>query len=375
MLSHRTGIMSQTGKRQGNGLKTDEASQDHVRTQVNQVLDQFCQQQIKSNANHTTSKLLWQTLTKVVAGGGRRMRPYLVALAYQGCGGKANPAIIQVGAGWEMLHQGLLMHDDIIDRDYIRHGQRNVAGEYRQLYSTLTSNQADAAHYANSAALLAGDLALSSAYQLVLTSNLAPEQKLAVSEILGQAASRVCGGELQDSASVMDPIGVTDSLEIAELKTASYSFVGPLQTGALLAGTNQAIIKKFTDLGIATGIAFQLKDDLLGLFGDTKSTGKSNDGDVREGKRTLLLKYAYQAASKSQKQLIDEAVGNPRASNRQIQAFRDVVVQTGAKKQVEAVIQGYARQAQAIVETIPFKDDRFISKWLVLTEFITERDA
>jgi len=351
----------------------DEASLDFVYAQVNLVLAVFCEQQTMRNADHPTAKLLWETLTEVIVAGGKRMRPYLVSLAYQACGGNGGKAIIQVGAGWELLHQSLLIHDDIIDRDYVRHGQLNVAGAYKEIYQKRAQNEQDTSHYANSAALLAGDLALSSAYQLILNSDFTADQKISVLDIMGKALDDVAGGELQDTESVMDAIGQTNSLEIAELKTASYSFVGPLKTGALLAGADQATIDQFGKLGVAIGIAFQLRDDLLSLFGQTENTGKSNQSDVREGKRTLLLQYAFEASDEAGKDLISRVVGNPSSTDVEVESFRQLVIKTGAKAKVEALINDYSNQAQTIVTSLTL-DPRFTQKWQQFTQFILKRE-
>lgn len=353
----------------------NDISPEFVQAKINEIIGDYCQKQIANSKNYPVSLELWQSLQRVVLAGGKRLRPYLIALACEACGGKPSLATMQVAAGWEMLHQSLLVHDDIIDRDYIRHGKLNVAGEYQQIYAKRGGNEPNVSHYANSAALLAGDLALSSAYQLALRADLDATQQQGVLEVMNDAINAVAGGELQDTDSVLDPIGSTDSLKIAELKTASYSFVAPLQTGAVLAGAPTSTTKLLADLGIATGIAFQLKDDLLGLFGDIENTGKSNDGDVKEGKRTLLVQYAFEAATPEQQNFIKEIVGNPDATSEQVQTFRELVVQTGAKKRVEDLVANYAEQAQKIVTSIPDVDERFLAKWDQLNQFILKRQS
>ncbi len=327
-----------------------------TRAQVDQRLQSYLKaQQKQAAARNPAEQRLWQLLTEVVLRGGKRLRPYLVIWAYEVCGGTTKPAGIDAAIAWELLHQGLLIHDDIIDHDYIRHGHPNVAGKLRSYYSK-DLNEADRNHYADSGALLAGDLALSSAYQLLLGAGFPADRTAHACRILGESTATVIGGELLDTEAVLEPFGTTNYLLIAERKTASYSFVGPLQCGAALAGANASTLAKLAELGNALGIAFQLADDLLGLFGDPAVTGKPNDSDIREGKRTLLLQYTLEAASPKEVTFIKQVAGKTTATASEINRFRTLVEKTGARAKVEQQVNDYLDQADAAVGRLAMPD-------------------
>lgn len=354
------------------------AVQDHwhqVRQKVEVCLEDFFTKQLQqTDTRNTAGTQLWQLLANVTMVGGKRVRPYLVVLAYEGYGGTLNDDVITVGASWELLHQGLLIHDDIIDRDYLRHGQPNVAGQLRKLYRSV-DNKNDRDHYANSGALLAGDVAISNVYQLVFASSLADDLKIAVCHIIGQAINAVGVGEMLDTEAVMQPLGTTNSTLIAELKTGSYSFVGPLQTGAILAGVKQTGLQQLHELGTALGIAFQLSDDLLGLFGDEKVTGKPNDSDVHEGKRTALLQYAFAAANKTDQTFITRVVGNAKATTKEVEQFRHIVIKTGAKNRVEQIVSDYLDKADELAGALVGTTPLFIERYSFLLKILRQRKA
>lgn len=345
-----------------------------VRTQVDKRLAAYCHdQRTLAQTRNPAEARLWDLASEVIMAGGKRLRPYLVVLAYETFGGTEAKKIIDTATAWEMLHQAMLMHDDIIDRDYMRHGQLNVAGLLQKQYTI--PNATDRDHFANSGALLAGDLALSSAYQLFLDSGLPTPQLHDALKAFGTSIDTVIGGELLDTEAVMDALGTTDSLLIAELKTASYSFVGPLQSGAILAGASTKDLTLLLELGTALGIAFQLCDDMLGLFGDEKVTGKSNSGDVREGKRTLLLQYTFEAVDEEQQTFIIKTVGNPEASDEDVEAFRKLVESTGAKTKVEMLIGQYIQEADSFAEKLAAKNADFAARYAMLSEKLRQRKA
>lgn len=198
---------------------------------------------------------LWQNIAKLAAGGGKRLRPYLLNLAFEAYGGELPSQNAQTaGLAIELLHLSLLVHDDIIDEDYERHGQPNIAGRYFAEYSATASGEL-AKHYASSAALLAGDLLLAEASKLI--SSIGDKK---VSQIFYAAIFEVASGELADfEANIIAP-GI-NRLEISRQKTASYSFTLPLSIGASLAGASRPELDKLRTLASQLGTIYQLKDD------------------------------------------------------------------------------------------------------------------
>ena len=317
-----------------------------VRKDVNEVLDEFYETRLLcAQTMHPSYARLWEAMRATHQAGGKRLRPNLMLLAYQGYGGRDYKVVLPVAAALELLHNCLLMHDDIIDQDYVRHGAPNVAGRYQQTYGSYLTQADRTTHYANSAALLAGDLLLAGSYELIHTSRLTAERKARALSLLDEAVFVVGGGELLDTEAPFTGDDSADSLVVARLKTAQYSFVTPLTIGAVLAGAAEQDITHLRQAGEALGIAFQLTDDLLGIFGDEAVTGKSTKSDLREGKRTYLVERALELATKPEQERLLAVLGDPAITGADEQAVRDILIRCGAKAATEALVDEECEQA------------------------------
>ena len=323
---------------------------DEVRARVDRLIQQWFATQI-SRAQPVGPEYveLWQTMLELSQAGGKRIRPYLTVLSYQAFGGKHIDALLPVAAAQELLHLSLLVHDDIIDRDYTRYGQANIAGTYRAKY---TAHTPDAEHYAQSAALLAGDLLLSGSYQLTLASQLPPERLTAIFALLGTAIFEVGGGEFLDTIAAFSAIDTVDSLHVADYKTASYSFVAPLIIGATAANADQSALATLTKLGKSLGIAYQLSDDLLGTFGDPAKTGKPSDSDIREGKRTYLLQRTFELCDSDTRARLEKLLNTADMSDKDVASIRARMVQSGAKEDVIAKMHQCAKEGKTALTSL-----------------------
>ncbi len=261
-------------------------------TYINSLLSEFLdkEHQHAQQIDPAYEKLVATTREFVLAGG-KRLRPYLCLVSYIGYGGTNIDDAAVIACAWELLHAALLVHDDIIDRDTIRHGQLNIIGKYRQVYTKQSNTLAE--HYANSTALLAGDLLISASQKVILDSLITDAKKIHLLRYVNDAIFDVGGGELMDTETALYAIDQTDARKIAHYKTASYSFEYPMISGAFLAGASKQEQEKLKVLGSKLGLAFQMIDDLLGVFGDKQTTGKTTDGDIRERKHTVLVQQAY----------------------------------------------------------------------------------
>lgn len=327
-----------------------------VAEDVNNELARYIGVRSQQSIRHESHKQLWNSLRQVSLGGGKRLRPYLMVLAYLASGAAYDKKLIPVATAWELIHQCMLIHDDIIDRDTVRHGQPNISGEYRERYKKIGVAEDSIGHYADSAALLAGDLALSGAYQLILESTFDHAIKSEVLQTFGQALDAVALGELQDTEAAFMTSENKNALLIAELKTASYSFVGPLKSGAQLADMDTLQVTKFVKYGTALGIAFQLRDDWLGVFGNPDVYGKSVSSDIFEGKRTLLVEFAYDLSDSAGKTVLDNTLGNLHATPDQVEAVRNIMDKSGARQKVESEIDSYTMAAHTVLSSIEMPD-------------------
>lgn len=316
---------------------------------------------------------LWQSIKNLYEAGGKRMRPYMTLLAYSAFGGKEVSEALPLAAAQELLHQAVLIHDDIIDRDVIRYGTENVTGQYENNYRGFFSKKDERRHFAESAAILAGDLLLSEAHVQVGKTIAEPLIIGELQRMLGEAIFHVVGGELLDTEASFRIPNDIDPLTIAAQKTATYSFVGPLSMGATLAGASREQIDQLHALGDTVGIAFQLRDDIIGIFGDEAITGKSNEGDIREGKQTLLIQEFYKRAETQQKTAFEEIFGNPLSTKEQVEQARQLLIETGTVAAVETLITNYQSVAYEQIAQLDIADE-FRTAFIDLVNKSVQRD-
>lgn len=328
-----------------------------VRDDINMFLEDHFRQQTARAANlHSDYKLLWEATTTQFEAGGKRFRPFLCVLVYQILGGSDYKNIVPIASALELLHIAVLMHDDIIDRDYTRHAKPNLAGTYRTHYGAFLTDEAEATHFAHGAAILAGDLLISDAYQLIINSPISAEQRLQTAQLLGEAVYDVSAGELLDTEAAFYPPDYADSLKIAELKTAFYTCSIPMAIGATLAGADATVIGLLRHMGSSLGIAFQMADDLLGVFGSERLTGKTTVGDLREGKRTYLLQRTLHLTDDSQKLILESIVGNHECNDAMVETARQMMIDCGARAEIEALMVTYVEQANSYVAMLPIEE-------------------
>ncbi len=315
---------------------------------VNQVLkDFFADRTAAAKRLDKDYYRLWDITGRFVLSGGKRLRPHLCIMAYQAFGGSNPKKVIKVAAAQELLHVCLLIHDDIIDRDFVRYGIPNISGQYQTLYSTPQLPHDNTTHLANGAALLGGDLLLSEAYGLIADSPLSAHQIKTAQQELRAAMFHVAGGELLDTEAVLKPIPAVDTTKIMDLKTAYYSCAAPLRTGALLAGASKQAVAHLEVFARHLGIAYQLTDDLLGVFGDAAAIGKPTSSDIQEAKRTYLLQNTLRKASKTDAEYIIAVLGSATGSVSQadVTKIRTIMRRSGAVADIEQDVQKHLTAA------------------------------
>ncbi|MGO4689920.1 polyprenyl synthetase family protein [Glaciibacter sp. 2TAF33] len=236
---------------------------------------------------------LWDSLA-LAAAGGKRMRPALVLAAYAGFGGRNSVAAIRVGVAFELLHTAFIIHDDLIDGDLTRRGIPNVAGAFQARGRAHGGDDRRSGSWAAAAGILAGDLALSEAHRTLGTLDVDSTTRARLLDLLDRSIFVSAAGELADvtNSSGGAPASLEAVLATLEQKTAIYSFEAPLLAGAILAGATPEALNVVGCFGRLIGVAFQLTDDTLGVFGDPEETGKSALADLREGKLTALIAHA-----------------------------------------------------------------------------------
>lgn len=316
---------------------------------------------------------LLEVMESFISRSGKRLRPYLTYLAYRGLGGANQSAIIKAAVSQELLHHYLLIHDDIMDRDTVRYGGPNLTGSYLERFIAQPPQRRRAS--AESVALIAGDLTASFAYEALLGSGFPDRLTIAAVRYLNRTIFEVGSGQHLD---VMMPLLPQRDITTARLitmytyKTAHYSFVGPLQLGALLAAADSSVLAATARFGVALGVAFQIIDDQLGVFGDSRQTGKSALSDLREGKRTLLVQMALERAKPAQRKALLELLGNRRSNRHDLALFQQLLAATGAKERASDTAHQYAMQAKANLNKIPFTAGAH-EQLLMLVDFTLRR--
>jgi len=322
------------------------AASELRQAQVDVVLDRFFSlAKNRASAFGEQYVALWEALEANTTGG-KRFRPRMVMSAYQALGGTDVEAAAYVGAAFELLHTALIVHDDVIDRDFTRRGGPNIAGSYRDAAAASGSTERVAEHSGLSAAVIAGDLALFNAYRLIDRSGVSDVIRFSLLDVMDEALFASAAGELidVDFSNATDMPRVDDILNMERLKTAVYSFECPLQAGAILAGASEDIVASLGDFGREIGIAYQLVDDVLGVFGSEAETGKTTIGDLREGKRTVMISYATTTTDWA---AIAPLIGKHDLTEDEAATVREALISCGAKAFADGLAQYYANRALA----------------------------
>lgn len=247
----------------------------------------------RSRAFSTHFDQLWGALG-TLAEGGKKLRPRMLMDAYAALGGMDERSAIDAACAVELLHLALVIHDDVIDKDLTRRGELNITGRFATNAMLLGAEPADARTWGEASSILAGDLMLTMAHSALARIDIDADRRGAMLDAFEDAVRESAAGEHRDVwlSLQLEQTTPEDVLRMLEQKTAAYSFQAPLVLAAILAGAAPSVIDELTEIARRIGVIYQLRDDVLGVFGDERLTGKSTLSDLREGKQTLLVSYA-----------------------------------------------------------------------------------
>lgn len=298
--------------------------------------------------------LLWEALCAATEGG-KRFRPALVVATHDALGGDLPSPSAEVGAAVELLHTALVIHDDVIDDDHVRRGRPNVSGTFRAVAGIDGAGDDAAAGYGLTAAILAGDLALAAAVRAVALSGAPAPVVARLLDLFDLALHRTASGELADVRLSLDlaAASLDQSLEMEAQKTSAYSFALPLQAGAVLAGADDVTTARLGEAGRAVGIAFQLADDLIGVFGDPARSGKSTTCDLRTRKQTPLLVHAR---TTPEWERIRGRLGRELDAT-ELAEVRDLLTSSGSRRFVEELAERHLGRARAVLDGLGLPND------------------
>jgi geranylgeranyl diphosphate synthase type I len=306
---------------------------------------------------------LIDALARLSAGGGKRLRPALVYYTFQACARTPHPqrerVVLPLALATEFLHSYLLIHDDIMDHAETRRGQPSAHARFRAVH-VGRGLRGDADDFGKAVAILLGDLA--HGYAVELFANVAGVIGTAgrgaeLARCFATMCEEVIGGQYLELQLAQrgrsEPPSEAELTAVLRLKSGRYTAERPIQLGALLADAGPEVLAPLSRYGSAMGEAFQLQDDLLGMFGDSAEVGKPVGADLREGKFTFLIHHALAGADAAARQAIESALGNPAATPAEIDEVCGLLVATGARAAVERMVEERLQIAGAALAELP----------------------
>jgi geranylgeranyl diphosphate synthase, type I len=335
-------------------MASDPAALGHVRDQVGLALRGFLAQQRAVLLQAGGELLPALAALEELLAAGKRLRPAFCYWGWRGAGGQDGPPILTAAAALELLHASALVHDDVMDGSDTRRGRPSL----HRLFAARHAEwgwRGSPESFGVGAAILMGDLLLAWTDGMYHASGL-PEDALRRGQpVLDLMRTEVIAGQYLDLLGQAAGDGtVASALRVVEYKTARYTIERPLHLGAALAGCpGGPVPAAFSAYGLPLGVAFQLRDDILGVFGDPAQTGKPAGDDVREGKQTVLLAIARARATPAQARIIDERLGDPRLDEAGAAEVRAVITDTGALAACETMIGQHVAEAVAALGHAP----------------------
>lgn len=298
--------------------------------------------------------------------GGKRFRARFCYWGYRAIAGlrsdtppqSAEHPAFTLATALEVFHAAALVHDDIMDKSDTRRGEASAHRHFEALHQAQGFDK-DGSHYGESAALMVGDLLLAWSSELVTQALSEINDSSVIAAVRGefhQMWNEVTMGQFLDiHEESCWPLVPNDqrferAMTVVTYKSAKYSMEAPLRLGAALAGGSAEQREQLASFGLPLGVAFQLRDDMLGVFGNPDETGKPSGDDLREGKRTVLIALAAATMSSGVRRVFEEMLGNPEVTDEQIAVMQSTLTESGAVDEVEKIISESADRALAALD-------------------------
>lgn len=336
------------------GARTDE-----FRERVDALLARFLteQRRLVSESDRRAEALVAR-IEAAVRAGGKRLRPLFCIWGHLAAGGSAAASereapVVGVAAALEMLHTFAIFHDDVMDRSPLRRGE---PAAHRAFAAAAPGG--DPERFGASAAVLAGDLAAAFADSLLYGCGFGWEELRRGAAIYHAMRTEVIAGQYLDVlGAARGEVSTAEARRIAALKSGGYTVEKPLLIGAALAGAPSETMAALSAFGAPLGEAFQLRDDVLGAFGDPQETGKDAESDFREGKPTLLVAVAFERARPEDRLFLSRRLGAADLLPGEIERIRALLQESGALDEVSARIGDLLAGAWAALDGAPIDRD------------------
>lgn len=324
-----------------------EASKIKIENKVNEILDK----EIEKYKDNEFIKECMEEL-KRLSSNGKRVRGYLIKLGAM-LFGKDDDEYIDLAAALEIFQTAILIHDDIIDEAEKRRGMQTINSKYK-------------GHIGVSKAICIGDLGFFISFRIISNLNISEKLKEEISKVYSKTLYNTVNGEIIDVLLPLKNINYHKDMkddiiyDIYVNKTAWYTIIGPILIGASSANASIEDKEKLIEMGINLGIAFQIKDDLLGLYSTSDNMGKTLN-DIKEGKQTIIYKYAIDNAKDKELELINKYYGNPNVSLEENKKITDLFIKLGAKDNASKLVEEYTNNGIKIINNMNIENkDVFI---------------
>ncbi len=329
------------------------AEDPEFRTRIDHTLAEFVERQRGTFAAMGPDLDAVADAAEAFVAGGKRLRPQFCLAGWLVAGGDVDdPAIVDAAASLEWLQASALVHDDLMDGSDTRRGRPSIHRAFEAAHRD-GQRTGDAIAFGTSAAVLLGDLMLSWSDEMMTTAILSSPTTVphlrAARRYFDLCKTEVVGGQFLDVVGQTRPMLTADeAMRIVRFKSAKYTVERPLHIGAALAGADDGLIEALSEVALPLGEAFQLRDDVLGVFGDPAVTGKPAGDDLREGKRTLLVARTHERTDDAGRRLLADALGTAEG----VEPLTELMRASGALDAVEADITRLEATAEAAIDRI-----------------------
>jgi geranylgeranyl diphosphate synthase type I len=278
---------------------------------------------------------------------GKRLRPAFAYWGFRGAGGTDSEELMAAISALELVQAGALIHDDVMDSSDTRRGEPAIHRRFADLHARQGWG-GDRARFGRAAAILLGDLCLVWSDELLHGSGLEPAMLARARPVFDEMRTEVTVGQYLDMyTQVTGEPSIERACRVARYKSAKYTVERPLLLGAALAGALEPVCAAYSGYGLPLGEAFQLRDDVLGVYGDPARTGKPAGDDLREGKRTYLVAAAFEASDQRQREILMAGLGNQALDEPGLALLRELIRTTGALARTERRIEKLTSDALA----------------------------
>ena len=311
-----------------------------IRAEINQALTEFIKRENKYLAKIGPElDPVGIALEKFLLDSGKRLRPLFAYVGLIGASAQPNKELVSAIASLELIHVCALIHDDVMDASDTRRGAPSIHKSFEKMHvdNHLVGSSTQ---FGVASAILIGDLALIWSAQMLHNSGISSQDLIRALPIYDEMRVELMAGQYLDVyEQSLGTQSIERSLKVARYKSGKYTIERPLHFGAALAGGSAELMQAYSNYGLPLGEAFQLRDDLLGVFGDPSETGKPAGDDLREGKRTALLAIAQERANTSQSVQLKKHIGDPNLTPSMISDLQQIITDTGATSHIETLIE------------------------------------